>query len=163
MWSDALRFLHAQQWTVNILHTVGRMQLPNPKCISSYQHAHSVCPKTNMHHPLMLSWHAAEQALPPPPQPPNRLSTPSKMCQSGQPCSLLFTDLSGTMCDLAPDVILQGRCLLQHLPIWCCLLPFQPFTPVPFSSCRPCCGLAKLLYCCITPPWPGCSPVCYAR
>jgi len=43
------------------------MQLPNPKCIASYQHAHSVCPETNMHHPLVLSWHAAEQALSPPP------------------------------------------------------------------------------------------------
>ena len=74
----------------------------------------------------------SKRSPPPPPLPKQALHT-IKMGQSGQPCSLLFTDLSETMCDLVHDVILQGRCLLQRLPIWCCLLPFQPFTPVPFS------------------------------
>lgn len=135
------------------------MQLPNTTC-KSKQSACTLCLSKTRHHPLVLSWHAAEQALS---RPTSQALHDFKMCQSGQACLLLLTDLSRTMCDSIHGVILQGRCLLQHLPIWCCLLPFLPFTPVPFDSCRPCCGPAKPLCCCITPPWQGCSAVCYGR
>ena len=92
---------------------------------------------------------------------PHRLSTPSRCADLYR---LTYYSLPiRTMCDVTHVVILQGRCLLQHLPIWCCLLPFLPFTPMPFASCRPCCGPAKPLCCYITPPWPGCSAVCFNR
>lgn len=80
------------------------------------------------------------------------------------PCDIYFARHSATSeFHHTLLALVQGKCRLQRLPIWCCWLPFLPFTPVPFSLCRPFSRPAKVPCCCITPPWRSCSAVCCIR